>query len=1539
MLNWDAASWSPPTLTRTWFHTGAFEPTASVSQRYASEYWTEPALRASNRATDRAAMLLPDTALPPDLDPFETREAYRALKGQMLRTEIYADDGTPKSANPYSVVEQNFTLQRLQTIGPNQHAVFFSHSRETVTFNYERSPDVSRVAHAITLEVDRFGNVLRSVSVGYPRRTGYAPPEPSLSAAAQAMLGYDQGRLHLLATEHQYTNDLADPTVSPDTYRVPLPAASIAAEITGVVPSANHPGITNRFAFDELDGIWKSLWGGGHDIPYEAIPASDIDGLGTPAASPTRRIIELVRTLYRSDDLSTLLDAGQLQSLALPGESYRAALTPGLLSNIFGALTPPTTLTEAGYVQLPGATQWWIPSGRLYYSAGDSDTPAQELSAAEAHFFTPRRAIDPFGAITRTEYDAYDLLAIAATDPVLNITRAGNDYRVLLPALVTDPNGNRGAVRFDILGLVVGIAVMGKTTETVGDSFAVFTADLDDTTIQKHLSDPLAQPEDILGTATTRIVYDPAAYYRSRESTQPSPPAVYTLARETHVSDLGPGQETLFRHTFAYSDGFAREIQRKTQAEVGPVAGGGPRWIGSGWTLFNNKAQPVRRYEPFFSSTQAFEFAAQIGVSSILFYDPPGRVIATLHPDNTWEKVVFDSWRQESWDGNDTGLLADPRNDPDVSDQFLRLLGVDPGAFVSWHDLRIGGTYGPTAEDRAAQQDAAQKTEAHAATPTVVHLDALGRTCLTVADNGPPGRYPSRVALDIEGKPLAVFDAAGRRVVEYCLRLPPVSGAIPYVAGSDMAGNPLYQNGMDSGARRSLVNVAGKPIRTWDARGHAFSVRYDLLQRPTHRSVSTNGAPPILIERSVYGEGLPDANLCGRLFRQYDTAGVAISNRYDFKGNLLSSARQLAVQYWPSVDWSVLANLTDAASLDAAAKPLLVADDRFDSDTVYDALNRPIQVVTPHTAQMRPNVLRPSYNEAGLLNRVDVWLQQAVAPTSLLDPATADIHAVTGIQYNAWRQRVALALGNGTVTTFSYDPQTFRLTHLTTTRPNTFSIDQRVVQDLFYYYDPAGNITHTRDSADAQDVIFFQNQRVEPSANYTYDPIYRLIRATGREHLGQTGGALLAPQQVTNDDSFRTGQLQPWDGRAMGTYTETYSYDPVGNLLAMLHQVSSGAWTRRYSYVEPSQITPAETGNRLSATSLPGDPVTGPYSAAYAYDVHGNMVRMPHLPQMTWDEEDRLRSTTRQVMNNGTPPTTYYVYDGAGPRVRKTTNGLAPLGQIGPRQAERLYLGAVEIYREFAVDGTTVTLQRETLHVDAGPNAVAVVETRTIGVDRAPVQLVRYQYRNHLGSASLELDDQAQIISYEEYFPYGSTSYQAVRSQTDTPKRYRYTDKERDEENDLNYHGTRYYAPWLGKWISCDPAGIADGPNQYSYVGGRVINLVDPSGLQGDDLFPPDPSRQVGEAEHAYVVAAKEIALGVAEGGKRFLRGLLGRSGPSLEDLATGRKSPSLVEGLKGLTRGASLDDLAAHAEHEGSVPDSHPTSIRDKVASGARPV
>jgi RHS repeat-associated protein len=1450
--NWDDASWTPPVLTRTWFHTGALVEAGAISRQYAQEYWSEPALRPDARAADRQAMLLPDSVLQPGLapgeqplTPEETREAYRALKGQTLRTEIYARDGSDRAEHPYSVAEQNFTVLRLQARGGNRHAVFCTHPREALSFHYERRPDDPRVTHEVTLEVDKFGNALRKVAVGYPRR-GSPQPEAALSALFQGMLAHDQARLHVMATESRYTRDLADLASWSDAHRTPLPAETATAEITGLAPTPKGTGITNLFSFDELDRSWKPLLDGAPDIPYEEIPGADVDGAGALPGSFTRRIVEHTRTLYRRDDLEGLLALGELEPLALPGESYRLALTAGLVTRVFGTLVPNATLTEGGYVQLPGSggsSDWWIPSGRTFYSPGDTDSSAKELGEAHGHFYLPRRAVNSFGAVTRVAYDSYDLLPAAATDPVGNTTAAANDYRVLQPRQVTDPNGNRAEVAFDTLGLVVGNAVMGKTTETQGDSLAGFVADLDGAVTQAHLADPLAHPEAILGGASSRLLYDLAAYLRTRDDPQPEPAVVYTLARETHVSALAAGQASRYQHAFSYSDGFGREIQKKAQAEPGPVDGVGanvaPRWVGSGWTIYDNKGKPVRKYEPFFTATHRFEFARQAGVSDVLFHDPVGRTVATLHPDSTWEKVVADAWRQETWDGNDTVRIADPRTDPDAGDFFRRLLGGAPDAYTSWYDRRAGGTFGDTPERRAAEKAAADKAAVHAGTPAVAHFDALGRTCLAVADNGASGRYPSRTAFDAEGKLLAVFDALGRRVVEHCLREPKGGGGFRYIAGYDLAGSPLYRNGMDGGARRTLANVAGHPLRSWDALGRAFRVRYDLAQRPTHRYVSTGGGPEILLERSIYGEGLADRNLAGRLFRQYDTGGLASHERHDWKGNLVASARQLAREVRRTVDWSPLADLTAAdptavAALDAAAAPLLAATDRFAAATAYDALNRPIQAVTPASAGMRPSVLQSSYNEAGLLDRVDVWLRQAAAPTALLDPATADLHAVAGLAYDARRQRTSLTLGNGTVTSYDYDRETFRLVHLVTARPAAaFAADQRTVQDLAYTHDPVGNVTRIRDAADTQNVIFFQNRRVEPTADYTYDPLYRLVSATGREQLGLgAGSALAAPQLVTNDDRPRTRLAHPGDGNAVGTYVERYAYDPVGNLLAMLHLVSSGAWTRPYAYGQPSQIDPAETCNRLGATGLPGDPAAGPFTATYKYDAHGNMVQMPHLPRLAWDEDDRLRSTTRQVVAAGTPETTYYVYDAGGERLRKVTDRQAPAGVDPVRSKERIYLGGIEIYREFAADGTTVALERETLHVEEGANRAALIETRTAGTDPAPAQLVRYQYGNHLGSAVLELDDQARIVSYEEYFPYGSTSYQAVRSATETPKRYRYTSKERDEESDLYYHGARYYAPWIGRWTSPDPKGLADGSNLYSYAQLNPLVLVDPQGTQ-----------------------------------------------------------------------------------------------------------
>ena len=132
--NVDATSHVPPVLTRTWFHTGVFDDRRRMSNYFAGlndgddrgEYFREPGL------TDEGARRLLPRRHGPDrrsLTADEEREACRALKGAMLRQEVYALDGHGQGADPYS--RHRAAISRSELLQPqdaNRHAVFFPHA-------------------------------------------------------------------------------------------------------------------------------------------------------------------------------------------------------------------------------------------------------------------------------------------------------------------------------------------------------------------------------------------------------------------------------------------------------------------------------------------------------------------------------------------------------------------------------------------------------------------------------------------------------------------------------------------------------------------------------------------------------------------------------------------------------------------------------------------------------------------------------------------------------------------------------------------------------------------------------------------------------------------------------------------------------------------------------------------------------------------------------------------------------------------------------------------------------------------------------------------------------------------------------------------------------------------------------------------------------------------------------------------------------------------------------------------------------------------
>ena len=63
--------------------------------------------------------------------------------------------------------------------------------------------------------------------------------------------------------------------------------------------------------------------------------------------------------------------------------------------------------------------------------------------------------------------------------------------------------------------------------------------------------------------------------------------------------------------------------------------------------------------------------------------------------------------------------------------------------------------------------------------------------------------------------------------------------------------------------------------------------------------------------------------------------------------------------------------------------------------------------------------------------------------------------------------------------------------------------------------------------------------------------LYRLIDASGREHIGQAG-----QPQTTWSDEFRVKLAHPNDGQKMRNYFEDYEYDVVGNMKRYAHYAS-----------------------------------------------------------------------------------------------------------------------------------------------------------------------------------------------------------------------------------------------------------------------------------------------------------------------------------------------------------------------------------------------
>ncbi|KAF3917578.1 hypothetical protein AA313_de0203762 [Arthrobotrys entomopaga] len=638
------------------------------------------------------------------------------------------------------------------------------------------------------------------------------------------------------------------------------------------------------------------------------------------------------------------------------------------------------------------------------------------------------------------------------------------------------------------------------------------------------------------------------------------------------------------------------------------------------------------------------------------------------------------------------------------------------------------------------------KARIHGNTPARSFNDAKGSTILT-EQNGGDFILKTRSITDINGNILQMIDAMGRVAIETVY---------------DMAGRVIKNWSIDTGIEYSFPDALGRPCIVWQNNRPAMKYTYDGIGRATKLHVGEK-----LILKTVYGETQPDAvskNLRGRPFQIQDQSGESTFAKYDFKGNCLEKAQRLAKMYASTLNWS-----GDVA----------LEDETHTTKTSYDGLDRPLSIEYSEGYQ-----LVYTYSESGL---------SSVS-------GDEEYTYISAVDFDAKGYITKIEYGNGCVIINKYNPLTSLINRKLIYR------GKKILQELRYTYDAQGNVVFARKESTRD--VFFKNKKVVATNEYTYDAIYRLIRATGREHIGQTSGI---PDKTSSKPSR---SISAADEQSFANYTDTYGYDLAGNMCQVVHSFddeSFPTWKKNFTYVN----------NRIVSSTVGKQPE----NSNYQYDEHGHLLRCPRIQELAWNFDNRLISSVAQHTEGGTvPETTYYTYDQNGDRTRKIVERQSTRAILTDHQ----YLDGRDVLCKFNGEGS-LRMKCHTMQVYVNDQPLILVQ-RWSGPDAVakslPQRLVRFQFTERSQSVSIEVDQNGNQISHEEYSPYGQTMFSACLYK----KRYRYAFKELDKETGLHYFNQRYYASWLHAWISPDPLGIVDGLNTYQYMGCNPTSFFDPTG-------------------------------------------------------------------------------------------------------------
>ncbi|WP_374699412.1 SpvB/TcaC N-terminal domain-containing protein [Wolbachia endosymbiont (group A) of Limnophora tigrina] len=1300
-----------PIYTKTWYHTGAYKKAGDLVESYRKEFYQgdREALKITPQVFDKSIITIENK-----------RQAYRAIQGQMLRQEVYGldkDENPNLYLHPYSVTESSAAVKLLRSSSSSankifKYGTFFVNLQETISYHYERNCCDPRIEHNFVLEIDKYGNIIKSASITYPRRN-------------QSGNYSEQQKLHATLEYNFYVNNTKEFYLLGALYK------SQAFEIGGLrVATDSYVNIS-----DLKTHVERSLQ---NTIKFE-------ENLSHTRAQA--RLLSENHNYYWNEVQNAALPLGSVTQQALLHHTEAMAFSGSQIKEVFaGKITSDQMLKDLGYKKTSNDF-WLVPSPTQYYY-GDSK------------YYLPEKVIDVFGSETAVVYDKYNLLPIKtivkATANSHYEATAEYDYQRLTPVKLIDHNDSVSEVILNPLGVVIATSVYGSEKgQEKGDKPLPEYQVRKDPSFDDILGvvDRANGPEHYLQNATSFFYYDLDAWRKNGQ-----PVHVINLQRETHVSE---STSKRIRRVVTHIDGFGRNLETKMLVDPDSER---EKWLASGRVVYNNKGTEVKKYEPFYSNTPYYRPEDAIrnqGVSETLYYDPLLRNIRIDTPKGFFSKIEFNPWTTRNFDLNDT---------------------VKDSAYYKEFFAKWSNANDAEKETLKNEKDALEKSEKHYNTPTIEHLDSLGRKFLQIEILSKDGQnnveLKSHVKLDIQGNELESVDPRFYEQNKGKLEAEKIKN---FRHVYSMAGL-LKSISVDAGETWSLANVAGSSVYSWNSRGVYTYTEYDRLQRPIKVKV-TNQKLDNIVERFFYSEDIQDkaTNRYGTLIAHYDQAGLTEVKENDFKGQTLKSSYTLRKNYKQEANWE-----------DSVATHTDLEREVFYSSVKYNAIGEIIEKIDPQN-----NAHTPVYDIAGRVRQIKLKKTGETIKTYVSD-----------ISYNPKGQRISITYGNGVITSYSYDSKTFRLTKLESKK------GQKKLQSINYTYDPVGNITCMND--ESYKTIFPNNKTIDTKSDYHYDSLYRLIQATGKEHPAVSGNR--------EKDDYITPIPHLNNQNAISNYTEYYDFDYGSNITRIRHNGKNSSTKEFYISSKSNRSLQVVDERPVNENNI-----------NESYDERGNLLKLSGTQNLHWNYRDNIAYVDIITRPSGKNDSEYYVYDSGGQRVRKVTETYQN-NEKNSTRVEKIYFGDLEVTRTY--QNNSLSKEKYTVHVMDDESRVALHHYWTEGThDETKESQNRYQLSNHLDSVALELNDNAEIITYEEYLPFGGTALIAGKTARGvTEKEYRYSGKERDDSTGLYYYGARYYATWLLRWINPDPAGALDGLNLFQFVKGNPVNSVDTSGFRTQSI-------------------------------------------------------------------------------------------------------